>query len=319
MQTVSRGWGDCKDKAAVIVAMLNELGVDATMVLVRTGHRGRFRSEVASLAPFDHAIAYVPELDLYLDGTAEFTGSRELPAMDQGALALQVNAGSAKLVTLPDNDPKTHVKRRVVSMRLSSSGNAELELAYTTSGASAAAWRQRYAGEATRRARVLEDLGQEFPGIDIPSNGLSLNDVSNYEEPVSLRVRAKAPHLWREEGGTLSLRVTPRERLAPLYASLARRRLDVDLGAVAALEERHEIVLPAGYEVKSAPASTQQTTPFGSYSLELVQEPGKVVIESHVSLAVSRVSPEGYAKFREFCLAADAAFEARLVLGARAQ
>jgi transglutaminase-like putative cysteine protease/tetratricopeptide (TPR) repeat protein len=322
VQTVSRGWGDCKDKAAVIVSMLEELGVEATMVLVRSGHRGRFRSEVASLAPFDHAIAYVPELDLYLDGTAEFSGSRELPEMDQGALALQVDAGVAKLVALPDNDPKTHVKRRQVSMRLAPNGNAELDLAYTTSGASAAAWRQRYAGEATRRARVLEDLSQEFPGIEIPNNsqnyGLTLNDVSNYEEPVSLRVRAKAPHLWREEGGSLSLEVTPHERLAPLYASLPRRRLDVDLGAVAALEERQEIALPPGHQVRSAPVSSKLETPFGSYSVSVEQAPGKLVIESRVALAVSRVTPDRYADFRKFCLAADAAFEPRLVIGARA-
>jgi hypothetical protein len=208
-------------------------------------------------------------------------------------------------------------------MRLAPNGNAELDLAYTTSGASAAAWRQRYAGEATRRARVLEDLSQEFPGIEIPNNssnyGLTLNDVSNYEEPVSLRVRAKAPHLWREEGGSLSLEVTPHERLAPLYASLPRRRLDVDLGAVAALEERHEIALPPGHEVRSAPSSSKLTTPFGSYSVSVEQSPGKLVIESRVALAVSRVSPDRYAEFRKFCLAADAAFEPRLVIGARAQ
>jgi cellulose synthase operon protein C len=320
VQTVSRGWGDCKDKAAVIVAMLNELGVDSTMVLVRSGHRGRFSSQVASLAPFDHAIAYVPELDLYLDGTAEFSGSRELPEMDQGALALQVNAGSTKLVALPENDPKTHVKRREVSVRLAQNGNAELDLGYTTSGASAAAWRQRYAGEATRRARVLEDLSQEFPGIEIPtSGGLTLNDVSNYEEPVSLHVRAKAPHLWREEGGSISLPVTPHERLAPLYASLPRRRLDLDLGAVAALEERQEISLPPGHEVRSVPPNAKLETPFGSFSVEVQQSPGKVLVESRVSLAVSRVSPEQYADFRKFCLAADAAFEPRLVIGARGQ
>jgi tetratricopeptide (TPR) repeat protein/transglutaminase-like putative cysteine protease len=319
VQTVSRGWGDCKDKAAVIVAMLNELGVDATMVLVRSGHRGRFDSKVASLAPFDHAIAYVPELDLYLDGTAEFSGSRELPEMDQGALALQVNAGKAKLVTLPENDPKQHVKRREVSMRLAPNGNAELELAYTTSGASAAAWRARYAGEATRRARVLEDLSQEFPGIEIAkTGGLSLNDVSDYEQPVSLSVRAKAPHLWRDEGGTLSLRVTPRERLAPLYASLPQRRLDVDLGALPALEERHEIVLPPGFEVKSAPPNAKLSSPFGELSLEVVQEASKVIVDAELAVSVSRVSPERYPEFRKFCQAADAAFEPRLVLGARA-
>jgi hypothetical protein len=317
---VSRGWGDCKDKAAVIVAMLNELGIDATMVLVRTGHRGRFDSKVASLAPFDHAIAYVPELDLYLDGTAEFSGSRELPEMDQGALALQVNAGKAKLVTLPENDPREHVKRRQVSMRLAPNGNAELELAYTTSGASAAAWRQRYAGEATRRVRVLEDLSHEFPGIEIPKGAaLSLNDVSNYEEPVSLSLHARAPHLWREEGGALSLRVTPRERLSSLYASLPRRRLDVDLGALPALEERHEIVLPPGFEVKSAPPNTKQSGPFGEFSVAVAQQPGRVLVEARVALRVSRVSPDRYAEFRKFCQAADAAFEPRLVLGARPQ
>ena len=33
--------------------------------------RGGIEPEPASLAPFDHAIAYVPSLDLYLDGTAQ--------------------------------------------------------------------------------------------------------------------------------------------------------------------------------------------------------------------------------------------------------
>ena len=317
VQTVARGWGDCKDKAAVIVAMLNELGIDSTMVLVRSGHRGRFQSEVASLAPFDHAIAYVPELDLYLDGTAEFTGSQELPAMDQGALALQVNAGKAKLVNLPDNDPATHVKRRLVKMQLDHDGDAALQLEYTTRGASAAAWRQRYSGDATRRARVLEDLGQQFPGLEIAADGLTLNDVSNYEEPVSLHVRGKAPRLWRDEGGSISLSVTPRERLAPSFASLPRRQLEVDIGAFPTLEEQYEITLPPGYEVRSLPPSAKATSTLGSYSVEARQESGKVIVSSRLALAVSRVRPDRYAEFRAFCQAADAAFEPRLVLGAR--
>ncbi|HET9929559.1 MAG TPA: DUF3857 domain-containing protein, partial [Polyangiaceae bacterium] len=64
VQTVARGWGDCKDKATVIVSLLQELGIDATIVILRTQMRGRFDSKVASLAPFDHAIAYVPSLNL---------------------------------------------------------------------------------------------------------------------------------------------------------------------------------------------------------------------------------------------------------------
>lgn len=153
--------------------------------------------------------------------------------------------------------------------------------------------------------------------MEIAANGVTLNDVSNYERPVALGVRARAPHLLREEGGTLSLRVTPRERLTPPYASLPRRRLEVDIGAFATLEERYELSLPPGYEVAGAPAPVKVDGPFGSYSVALVKEPGKVVVESRLALAVSRVAPEQYAEFRKFCQAADAAFEPRLVLGAR--
>ena len=117
-QTIARGWGDCKDKATVIVTMLREAGIPSTIVLVRTGMRGNIEPTPASLAPFDHAIAYVPSLDLYLDGTAEHTGSNELPVMDRGAVALQINEGHAKLVHLPQPPPEASVTRRKLDLSL---------------------------------------------------------------------------------------------------------------------------------------------------------------------------------------------------------
>jgi len=321
VQTVSRGWGDCKDKAAVIASMLDELGIPTTMVLVRSGMRGGFSSEVASLAPFDHAIAYVPELDLYLDGTAEFTGSRELPAMDRGALALQVNGGAAKLVNLPGHDPVGHVKRRQVELKLTAAGGAELALDYETTGPSAAAWRRRYSAEATRRARVLEDLGREFPGIQIADGptAIHMNDLSNFEQPVSVSVRAKAPRVLREEGHTRTLIVTPGERLGQAYASLPRRELDVDIGTHPTLDETYVVQLGANYTVLNLPVAAHAESPFGEYSVEATQDAGQVRVHSRLALRVSRVSPQRYAEFRRFCQGADAAFDQRLVLGMRAR
>ncbi len=89
-QIFARGFGDCKDKATLIVTMLGTCPrqYKATPVVVRTGNKGDIETTPASLAPFDHMIAYVPSLDIYLDGTAEYTGSTELPAMDRGALAM---------------------------------------------------------------------------------------------------------------------------------------------------------------------------------------------------------------------------------------
>jgi tetratricopeptide (TPR) repeat protein len=89
-KVLSRRFGDCKDKASLMVSMLRLAGVDARIVLLRMRRLGRVGQEPASLAVFNHAIAYVPKHDLYLDGTAEDHGSRELPGEDRGASVLIV-------------------------------------------------------------------------------------------------------------------------------------------------------------------------------------------------------------------------------------
>lgn len=317
VQTVARGWGDCKDKAVVIVAMLRELGIDSTLVIVRTGLRGRFQSSVASLAPFDHAVAYVPALDLYLDGTAELAGPRELPAMDQGALGLHVNQGKGVLRTLPDHDPKAHVRQQVARVTLEPSGAAALELELEATGPSASAYRHRYLAESTRRARVIEDVTSEFPGLSVlpGERGVQVSDLNRFEEPVRLSVTGRVAHLARREGERLSLLVTVGTRLVPRFASLPKRRHDVQLGAFPTRRERFEIALPKGYRVVAAPAPVDVQSRFGAYRVAVREEGAKVVVESELSLSVARVPARDYAEFRRFAEGADRAFEPRLVLG----
>jgi cellulose synthase operon protein C len=87
-----RGFGDCKDKAAMIVALLRAVGVPAEFAMMRTRSAGDVDPEAYSVQLFNHAVAYVPELNLYLDGTAEYAALGELPPDDQGALAMTVDA-----------------------------------------------------------------------------------------------------------------------------------------------------------------------------------------------------------------------------------
>ncbi len=78
-EVLRRRFGDCKDKASLMHALLEALGIDSRLVLLRMRRLGVIPPEPASLAVFNHAILYVPDLDLFLDGTASWTGSRELP------------------------------------------------------------------------------------------------------------------------------------------------------------------------------------------------------------------------------------------------
>lgn len=314
VQTVARGWGDCKDKATVIVTLLKELGIDANIVVLRTQMRGAFRSKLPSLAPFDHAIAYVPSLDLYLDGTAEHTGSSELPVMDQGALGLHVREGEARLVTLPPPDPEKNVITRRLGARLTKDGSARVELAYEVRGHGAPGWRRRYEAKATLEQRLGHDLGREYPGFELDEKSIQTSDFSDPEETVTLELAGTAPAFGRRQGSQLTIPVTGGSRLTQDYASLTKRTQDVRIQGYSTRDDTFRLELPAGAKVISMPTESKLESRFGSVRVSVEKQGNEVIVRSRLSLAVSRVKPADYEAWKAFCTAADQAMAPRLVV-----
>lgn len=316
VQTVARGWGDCKDKATVIVTLLKELGIPSTLVVLRTRLRGDFRSRLPSFAPFDHAIAYVPSLGLFLDGTAEHTGPMELPRMDLGALGLFVGPEGTELRVLPNADPEKNFVRRSVTARLSPNGEARLELDYETSGFVSAEWRRRYHAQATLRARVSSDLGGEYPGFELAPGprGLQTSNLGDALEPVRIRIAGSTKTFARREGDELSMAVTPSLRLTPKFASLSRRTQPVVTESFTTTEETVVVELPEGARVVSAPTSVEEKGRFGSYSVRVSVDGSRVEVKSRVAVTANRIAPRDYADWRRFCEAVDRAFSPRLLV-----
>jgi hypothetical protein len=312
-QIFARGFGDCKDKATLIVTMLKELGIPATIVIVRTGHKGDFETEPASLAPFDHAIAYVPSLDLYLDGTAEYTGSLELPSMDRGALALQVNEGKPKLVHLPDPPATESVLSRKLDATLGADGRAQIDWRFDVNGVSAGAWRQRYHAEATRKARLGEDVAQELPGMEI--SDVVANDLEDVEQKVSVRVKGKAPQVARKDGEAWSAPVGPREHMVRDFAPQSQRRLDLRLAAQTTSQSDWTLHLPAGSKITSAPNSATETSPYGTVKVDAEIAGSTVHVKTTIAMTKTRIPAAEYGAFRAWCEAADRALGQRVSYG----
>ncbi len=317
VQTLTRGWGDCKDKATAIIVLLKNLGIEAHFVAVRTQLRGDLASSVASLAPFDHAIAYVPSLKWYLDGTAEGSGSRELPDMDRGAMALQIWDGKAELVRIPSGDPKNDQVRRDIGVQLEADGAAILDIHAVVQGDVAPEWRHRYEAEATRNERIVADLGREFPGFSLSagSSAVVAQGLDDIERDVVVSVKGRAPSFARRENELLSLAVTPEIRLTPLYASLSERSHDIRLLSVPGRHDTFNIKLPAGYRIVAARQDTSVTSPFGSFSVRTAVNSGKISVTTSIAITARRIKPADYAAFRKFCEDVDRALEPRLQIG----
>jgi transglutaminase-like putative cysteine protease len=302
-QIFARGFGDCKDKATLIVTMLKELGIPATIVIVRTGLRGDFETEPASLAPFDHAIAYVPSMDLYLDGTAEYTGSNELPSMDRGSLALRINEGKPQLGHMPEPSATESVSSKKVEATVSPDGTAQIDWRIDVSGSSASAWRQRYHAKATQKQRVQEDLASEIPAAEIAS--VSSNDLEDVEQIVQIKAKGKAPSFARKDADAWTIPLGAKEHMVRAWAPLSKRKNDMRIYALSTQENETVVKLPQGSKVVSPPRSADGKSPFGTYKVEADVQGTTVRVKTTVAITKSRISAAEYPAFRAFCEQAD--------------
>jgi transglutaminase-like putative cysteine protease/tetratricopeptide (TPR) repeat protein len=98
-ETLKRRYGDCKDKAVLLVALLRAAGIPSDVALLNVGQRYDVSAELPGFGMFDHAIVYVPGTpDFWIDATDDYARLGQLPNTDQGRLALVAAAATTSLV-----------------------------------------------------------------------------------------------------------------------------------------------------------------------------------------------------------------------------
>jgi transglutaminase-like putative cysteine protease len=118
---LSRGFGDCKDHAVLLAALLAAKGIDSEQVLINVGAVYE-RPKTPTLQAFNHVIVYVPALDRYLDPTVQFGSFDHLPERDQGKPVVRVSERGATLARTPELDINGNVVTIATRMALTPEG-----------------------------------------------------------------------------------------------------------------------------------------------------------------------------------------------------
>ena len=307
-----RGFGDCKDKAAMIVALLRAVGVPAEFAMVRTRSAGAVAAEAYSIQLFNHAVAYVPELNLYLDGTAEYAALGELPPDDQGATAMTVDAeGKATRRTVPFSPPESNRVSREVRAQLDRNGKVEFSSQMKFEGYFAA--EQRRSCESNDLAGNYQaTLAQFYPTVKIAHAVAAGTARASREVDLKIEGSIDAAHGEHEVTLRSSLNTAG---LTGKYAPERVRRNPVLVPVTPSEREVFDYELPEGAEAV-VPADTKLLTNFGSVEVRYARDGRKLRVETYTELVPLTVETKDYAAFRAFCKAADEALqrEVRIVL-----
>ncbi|MEZ4426157.1 MAG: DUF3857 domain-containing protein [Nannocystaceae bacterium] len=304
-----RKFGDCKDKASLLKVMLAEVGIESYLTLVRTRDQGAIGKAPASLAAFNHAIVYVPSLDLYLDGTAEFAGPDELPPGDQGAVVLVVKDGAgAELRTIPVNPSTANTQKTVQSVQIDADGDARVRHELILQGATAGRWRANLQSAESRVEKLTNAWGSYFAGLSIKE--VATPGIDDVLKPVTIQATLEVPAWAQQASGGLRFPVFGyRTNLVRAMAAQARREHDLILTIPSVETHRVEYTLPRGYTFSQVPDGASVSTPMGSFTLKIEAHGNKATVDSRLEYTDIRIEPGDYRAFREFLRKVDASLE----------
>lgn len=126
-ETLTRGYGDCKDKATLLVGLLRTAGIPAYVALLSAGERMDISPELPTAQFFDHAIVYVPGAPaVWIDPTDRYARLGQLPIVDQGRWALVAREGTQGLLPIPQSPAEDNVLLETRNFHLAEYGRARV-------------------------------------------------------------------------------------------------------------------------------------------------------------------------------------------------
>lgn len=216
-------FGDCKDKATLLRAMLREIGVEAHYVLVHTT-RGAVDPAFPSVHSFNHVISAIaiprerakgldaviehPKLGtlLLFDPTNTTIPLGQLPPYLQASQGLLVTPGGGELIELPAAKPETSALRRKAKLQLDANGVLSGSVEEIRTGAMAATMRDRLQSlSVADRIKVVES-GLSYHLANHTASDVKIENLDDPDADLVVRYNVSAPGYAKKVAGMILVR-----------------------------------------------------------------------------------------------------------------
>jgi transglutaminase-like putative cysteine protease len=259
-------YGDCKDMSVVLAAALEEAGIEAHLVLVRTADLGRVPGAAPSPFRFNHAIvaAAVDGDTMYLDPTCDTCGFGILPEGDQGAEALMVRKGEERLTTLPFGTPRPNRRDVSIEAAVAGDGDAGVTITMQFDGCFSAEVRRRLdyrKGKSTPEA-VAAMLKEDMPAFRLES--VRIDGADPASDILTITAKGTIPEML-DAGKPYSFVRCVFNPLAVELPDCGDRFYPIEIGTPSSRKYDISIVLPDLWRAVDAPPSGEVRNGYFDY------------------------------------------------------
>jgi hypothetical protein len=311
----NKNYGDCKDKANLMRALLKSLGVESYPVIIFSGDPNRVEPEWPSPQQFNHCIIAVKVSDetqaptivkhpslgrlLVFDPTDDDTPVGDLPDHEQGSYALIVAGDAGDLMKMPVTPPEANRMERAVEAELSADGTLTAKVSERSFGQAAVEERRLFKRAA--RPQYVKQI-EHWVTQTAPSASILKSEPKDdaREGKFALDVEFKSPNYAQLMRGRLMVfKPAIVSRRSSVSLTEAKRKHPVVLDSEA-YNETVRIKLPEGFDVDEMPEAVEVNQPFGNYAAKCEAKDGHLIFSRSLALKAVIIPVEQYASVRGF-------------------
>jgi len=281
-EEIFRGrYGDCKDKATLLSAMLSSVGIHSALMMVDS-ERGVVDPDAPSIwgnhmiaaieipkgyeSPKLHSVVTAKTGKRYLifDPTWYLTPFGQLEDNLQGSYGVLIEGEDSQVIELPVMDPTLNTIRRTGKFELSADGSLKGSVTDLRFGDLAETRRQVFSSEGEKKQTEYMNrvIAQDFTGASM--TGLKVENVDALNKDLTTTFDLQASHFASFTGPLLMIR--PRV-LGSYELDVDRkpRHVEIDLEQTMQGTDEYDIELPQGYVVDELPDPVKIDVGFASY------------------------------------------------------
>ena len=311
----NKNYGDCKDKANLMRAMLKTIGVESYLVTIYSGDPTFVREEWPSPQQFNHCIIAVRVSDetqaptivkhpslgrlMIFDPTDDDTPVGDLPDHEQGSFALIVAGADGELMKMPVTPPEANRMERTIEAELAPDGALSAKISERSFGQAAVEERRLFKrAERPQYIKYIERwVTQTAPSANVLKSEPS-DDARGGKFALDVEFKS-ANYAQLMRGKLMVFKPAIVSRRSSVYLIDAKRKHPVVLESEA-YNETVRIKLPEGFDVDEMPDALEVNQPFGNYAAKCEVKDGHLVFRRSLSLKAATIPVENYATVRSF-------------------
>jgi hypothetical protein len=312
-------YGDCKDKATLVISMLQAVGVKAYYLHVDS-NRGIIDPDAPSRWG-NHMITAIELPDgendprlmarakannrktlLIFDPTDEVTPVGLIREELQGAYGNLANGAESQVLQMPVLAPESAGRERKGTFTIAADGSLSGSISETLTGDDAMMWRDRikYSDAKEMHDNIEKQLGSELPGLVF--KGFEFNQTADLDKPLAIDLHFSAANYAHSAGPLLLLRPRVIGSHAHDVADVMEgkpRIYPIEIGHPGRWRDSFDIALPAGYSVDDTPAPVDIDLDFASYHSSVTAKDNLLHYEREYVVRQVELPPAKAADFRK--------------------